>query len=1202
MVQNALVAVPKLGPCAKRLVGIVSLRDVAVSGASAAELHLLSKETASYHISTIRERLEGRLPSYMVPSLWVAISKFPLMPSGKMDRKKVTRWLENMTSDMYRTVATLGLEEPDVGIEGVDEKLQKIFAKVLNLAPQDIRLNQSFARLGGDSIAAMQVASMCRAQGLAIGVQDIVKAKSVAALAAGASITKADVNTKAQPQEYNLPFELSPIQKLFFDTVGNNYNHFNQSTVFKLARASDLDEIRRMLDVLVQTHPMLRARYFQDESRVWKQSTSKTTQSFRLRSHQVPSANDEYIRPIIDESQATLDIITGPVFSADVFDVEDNLSQVIALVAHHLVIDVVSWGIIVDDLENLLNSVTPLPQSLPFYAWTQQQAAQARQESAARVMPLSNIPPANFEYWGIEASANLNGHVISEDIELSPKDSMLLLGAHDALATEPVDVFIAALLESFRKVFTDRNTATIHNEGHGREPFNSQDLSRTVGWFTTMTPIHLPVSSEDPTDIISTIRWVSSVRRKTPDKGRPYFSYRLLTGTGQDVFASHWPAEVSFNYLGRMQSMERKNTLLQRMTNITTTDISDETPRLALFEVTAVVNQGIIKLSFDFNRHMTRQLEIRRWITECKQTLVDAVDQLLQSRSESSLDSFRLLPLIYNGMSKLSAVLPAGTDVEEIEDIYPTSSMQQGMLLSQLKNPELYSYHCIMELRSTISGQPINPRKIAEAWQTVVQRHPILRTVFIESLSKTGLMDQIVFKERPSRITWIADCDTDNPAQLLREQPLIDFSDFNTPHRLTICKTKTADVWMKLEMSHAICDGTSIPIILNDLARAYERKLSRSDPGPLYSNFVAHSLTNDREADLNFWKAYLAGIEPCFFPVLHDGKPTSHDLGSIELQLFDVPAMQVFCKKFGVTLSSIFQLTWALVLHTYVGQSDVSFGVIASGRDVPVQDIEEAVGCFVNMLICRLELSDDSTIHQLLEKLHAHSADALAHQGCSLADVQHELQLPSLFNTAFTFQRRQLSRDPSKTALIYENVEAADPGEFQITLNVDVTEQAATIDFSFWKDKLHPLQAKCMVDAFEKIISSIISSSNKDVTIVELDILTESSLQQITLWNADLPTPVHRCVHDLIQEQVDIRPRSTKAIESAKVNFTYQEFDEITTHLGLYLQTLGVGPETFVPILFEKSPWTPIAMIAIMKAGGAYVSILVYLETPVDAY
>lgn len=157
-------------------------------------------------------------------------------------------------------------------------------------------------------------------------------------------------------------------------------------------------------------------------------------------------------------------------------------------------------------------------------------------------------------------------------------------------------------------------------------------------------------------------------------------------------------------------------------------------------------------------------------------------------------------------------------------------------------------------------------------------------------------------------------------------------------------------------------------------------------------------------------------------------------------------------------------------------------------------------------------------------------------------------------------------------------------------MNADVSDEGATIDFGFWKDKVHPLQAQNMVDAFDKILSSIIMSSDKDVTITDLEIITESSLQQIVQWNTDLPSPVRRCVHDFVQEQALLRPRSTKAIESAELTLTYQEFDEITTRLGILLQTLGVGPETFVPILFEKSPWAPVAMIAIMKAGGAYVS------------
>jgi hypothetical protein len=176
------------------------------------------------------------------------------------------------------------------------------------------------------------------------------------------------------------------------------------------------------------------------------------------------------------------------------FEIEDTFSQAIALIAHHLVIDVVSWGIVLEDLQSLLVGVNPPPQSLPFHSWSEQQIAQAKQDTARRVLPVAGTQTADYDYWGMSTQCNINADVISEDIELSPKDSMLLLGAHDALATEPLDVFIAALLQAFRKVFPDRPTVTVHNEGHGREPFNAkQDLSRTVGWFTTLTPISLSV-------------------------------------------------------------------------------------------------------------------------------------------------------------------------------------------------------------------------------------------------------------------------------------------------------------------------------------------------------------------------------------------------------------------------------------------------------------------------------------------------------------------------------------------------------------------------------------------------------------------------------------------------------------------------------------------------------------------------------------
>ena len=1193
MVQSALASVPTNGPCAKRLVAIISLQNMPVATAQPGEqMQVLFHESASLNITSIRDSLCERLPAYMIPSLWVVIERFPLMPSGKVDRRRITQWLDQMNQATYRAISTMGLQTSQTSdASAAEQKIQAIFAKVLNLPANEIRLNQSFLHLGGDSIAAMQVSSQCRAQGLPVSVQEIIRSKSISALASAIDLSE-DPRAEPETLEYNLPFDLSPIQKVFFETVGDSHSYFNQTEVFRLARNFEANEIRDALTALVQTHPMLRGRFFKNETGTWKQRIEKdAANSFRLRHHRIPSVQGTELQTIVDGSQASLDVTNGPTFAIDIFDVDDTFSQVMALVAHHLIIDVVSWGVLLEDLQGLLSGAQPQPQSTPYHTWLQQQSIQSKQEIARRVIPLDELAPAKFDYWGMEGRPNLSGDLTEENVQLTTRDTMLLLGAQDALETEILDILVAALLESFRAVFPDRSTITVHNEGHGRETFNSrQDLSRTIGWFSTITPIPLSVPAGEPTDIVSTIQWVRDMRNRTPDKGRPYFAYRNLTEEGSTRFASHWPAEAIFNYVGRIQHQDRKDGLFMALPDLDSREVGLDVPRLALFDITAAISQGAIKLSFGWNRNMKRQSEIRAWVQRCRQTLIDAVDELLQVREEQNLNSFKHLPLLYNGTSRLTEALPAGISIEDIEDIYPASPMQQGLLITQSRNSELYTYHTISKVQST-DGSPVDPRRLAEAWQIVVHRHQALRTVFIDSLAKNGSKDQLVLSEKAGRVQLLADCDDSSVSSMLRDQSSIDCREATPPHRLTICKTRTGQVWIKLELSHVINDGTSISNLLTDISRAYSRKLTRADAGPLYSQYIEYILTRSRDADLAYWKTYLAGIEPCFFPTLNDGKSSPRESASVDMELGSTEDVQTFCKQNGVTLSNVLQLTWALTLHCYVGTFDVSFGLVASGRDIPVSNIDEAVGCFVNMLVSRLTFSDDTTIAQLLEALQTGSTDAMSHQTCSLADVQHELQLPALFNTAFTFQRRSLSSDPCETALLYEDMEADEAGEYAITVNADVTDDSISVDFGYSKDKILPTQARNMADTFKKILNDIVASSPSEMTVGKLDVFTEGSLGQIMDWNTQLPLPIRRCVHEVVHEQALTRPRTTKAVEGWDGSFTYQEFDKITDQLAVHLQTLGVTTETFVPILFEKSSWAVVSMIAIMKAGGAYVPL-----------
>jgi len=1206
-VQHVLATIPKEGFCKKRLVTVLSLQEVAATNAPTNGFQVVVREASSFYLSGIRDRLCEHLPAYMIPSNWVVVHTLPLLPSGKLDRRKIEKWVEEMIPETYHQISDIEEDEKMVEITAVEQQLRQIWGKALNLPPNQIGIHQSFLHLGGDSISAMQVMSSCRSAGLGVTVQDIIRSKSISQLALCVTLPEEVSNT---PELVDEAFGLSPIQSLFFECVGDRWAHFNQSVMLRFAKVLDRNVVREAIQTLVKYYSMLRANFFKNDLGVWQQRVHPETSSSH--SFQYRAIRREQLSALIQESQESMDIENGPLFAVNLLNVEGEPTEYLSIVAHHLIIDVVSWRIILQDLEDMLGSGNlKLEQPLPFQTWSRLQFDNA-QNPVPQSLILKEAPVADLSYWGMESKSNVYGDTIEAGFEIDADTSLLLLGAcHESMQTEPVDIFLAAVLQSFRNVFSDRlEVPAVYNEGHGREPWaNSKvDLSRTVGWFTTMCPVFLPASGDVVPDLLNTIRWVKDLRRRVPDKGRPYFAHRMLTARGKEHYSGHWPMEITFNYLGKLQQLERIDSILQPVEDISNAswDIGQDVPRFALFEISACVTHGNIKIGFSYNKNMKREAKIRRWANiECKRMLEDAAQRLVQLKSEQTLCSFPLLPLAYNGMAQLVERLPllGVRSLEEIEDVYPTSPIQQGMLLAQLKNPDLYAYAAVFEI-SSLDGNEVDARYVAEAWQAVVRRHATLRTVFIDSISQKGQNDQVVLKDKIARIAWL-ECKDANVLETLAQQTPISFRDLQPPHRFTLCKTDHRRVFAKIELSHVISDGTSVPILFRDLASSYRECISKGDGSalskgesphiaPLYSDYIAHIQARSPDEDINYWKAYLAGIEPCHLTSLHDGIKTSKQLRSLVLRLSRAPELKTFCSKNGVTLSNVLQFIWALILRAYSGSDEVCFGYLTSGRDAPITGLQEAaVGAFINMLTCRINLSDSLQIGKALHQIQSDYMNSMAHQSCSLADVQHELQLSStsLFNTAFTFQNRTHSKASPDSVISFNILEAHDPSEYDVTVNVEALDTGVEIHFGYWTTSLSEAQAKNISNTFEHLVDTITSQHQVDHTVADLDFLSVSGHQQIMKWNASLPIEVDRCFHDMIREHTMGQARTKPAICAWNGNFTHQEMDELATVLACHLVELGVGPEVFVPLCFEKSAFNVIAMLACGKAGGSFVPL-----------
>lgn len=1196
-VRHAMVTMPASGPCKKRLVAIVACHETE-HGDSQANLKIVDivMKGLTQQMVEIQDFVSGKVPSYMVPATWIVVESIPLTPSGKIDRVRVKRWIEAMTQEDYLQIGDIDVEAaPEMTPASTDlaTRLQEVVGHVLNLPCEAMALHRSFLNLGGDSISAMQVMTQCKANGMSLRIKDILHCKTLSELASCIkSVGKSSFYIEESPGTL---FDLSPIQQLYFQlepngSVPGGASRYNQSFMLRLNRHTSSKRLGKAIDAVVRRHSMLRARFKRVDGGSWQQYfVLPTPRTYSFKEHQV--SNKREIEQIVAVTQADIDILNGPVFSADLFN--DRGGQLLSLVAHHAVVDLVSWRTIMQEIEEALDSGSEFSKKqkpLSFQSWCKLQAEYSIQNlTPKKALPI-DIAPSNLEYWGMAGKENRIGDTLQQCFILDAETTLLLLGpeCHRALKTDPLDIFLSALVHSFSITFADRRTPTIFREGHGREPWDDEiNIAGTVGWFTSIYPVHVDACD----DIFETVRRMKDNRRAVPGNGWPYFACRYNTPEGINAFGGMNGEEIQFDYLGLYQQLQREGALFQQEPWVIK-DVGRDVQRFALFEITTEVINGRLQLTFEYNRLMRHQARISRWIFECEKTLKVAAEVLSQSTmAQCTLSDFPLMSMDYAGLEQLSSVIIPKlglSSMENVEDVYPTSPMQTGLLLSQVKGEGWYQYSCTFQISTTTAFNSLDIHRLSSAWQQVVVRHPSLRTVFIESTAQEGAFDQIVLKNAEARVTHIKSSKTEYQA-LLRAQRPIPFLDHQPPHRLTICELSTGEILVKLDINHALVDGASMPVVIRDLSAAYDNQLPDTRV-PLYSDYISYLQNWPAEKGLQYWSNYLIGVEPCYFPVLDDGETQENALETIHISL-DVTskALNAFCQKSNITMSNMFQAVWAVVLQNYSGSDQVCFGYLVSGRDVPIDNIHNAIGAFINMLVCRLDMT--GTLAQVLEEVREGYANSLPYQHCSLADIQHcldvDLMGQPLFNTVINFQGDSFMDTGS--SLSFALVDQHDPTEYNIALDIAMSSNEPDVSLIYRTSALSTGQASNVSSAFRAALTSILNAEDEALQIKEIDSLSREHCEQIWKWNESVPQRIDMCIHGVIEKQVAAR-ESSPAICSWDGDYTYGELDRISTKLARHLiHTMGVGPEVLVPLCFEKSVWAVISMLAVMKAGGAFV-------------
>lgn len=1033
-IKSSMVLLPQVGWCSDRLVAILVLKNLEGKAPGNGRIQLLDAKLlneAKSDLSSIRETLLSKLPLYMVPSTWVILETSPLNTSGKIDRASVQRWIERIDEQTFQAIMLSSEEEePCAPTTALEFYFQEIIKGVVHLPADQIGMNRSFMSLGGDSVTAMQIVSRARSIGIVIRVQDVLQSKTIADLA-----LLAEANGSLPPSvedQRDVDFDLSVAQKFYIHVVGPPSALPVRSRLSSAGSQVTTQDISRAVSRLVDYHPMLLARFNRINSErgsQWSQRLlSNSTGNYYMKHHTLSMLRD--IASITALTEAVIKSDEGPNFGLDFFEIEDG-KRLINLTAHHLAVDNESWQIVCRDFETILQAGTP-PSKKPssFQAWTMYEASIVQETSLQEVDQIT-VEQADYKYWNMEDKENISSEVKSQSFSITEEaTSRLLNDCNIALRTEPIEIMVSTLLSTFNETFCDRNTSTVFVESQDREKTSSStDFQNCVGWFTTLTPLQLPQLTTK--DLLRPLKHIKDTRRDIINGGWSKFATRILKKS-LSFTNQKSSAELLFRYLTEPLPSNCDN--FQETKVSVTHSNNDKSLRPALFEIVVQILNGKANFNVSYNMHMGHQEKISEWITAWQQSVYTIVNELAVMNPERTLSDYPLLSLTYSGLDlfKKERFSQLGiTSFDQIEDMYPCTPMQQGILISQSRVPGAYDLKFLFNVVSTQNGGKVDVGRLISAWQAVVNRHSMLRTVFIHSVASNGLLDQVVLNEvvvkTPRHLA-----EESKVVEVLNNELHLEYREGRIPYQLSICETPSGNVSCMLNINHAIIDGASSMIVLGDLVMAYEGKLPASR-APRYRDYVKHLQDKPMEVSKSYWKEYLQGLDPCYFPTLHSGDSTEGTLGSVDVELNLAPGvLRAFCDKNLVTMANVIQTVWGLVLRLYTGSDQICYGYLASGRDIPLDGIEQMVGPLINMLVARMDISGGINIKEIVKQVQTDYLAALDHQHCSLADIQHSLKLAGkpLFNTLMSIKRYTSGpTDIDPPSIVFQPIGGHDPTE-----------------------------------------------------------------------------------------------------------------------------------------------------------------------------
>ncbi|MBL1100667.1 non-ribosomal peptide synthetase [Streptomyces coffeae] len=1152
---------------------------------------------ASVDPAALRSFLAHSLPDHMIPAAVVSLERLPLGTSGKLDRRALPApdW----------AAPTAGRVAPRTGTE---KALAGIWAEVLGV--ESVGAEDNYFALGGDSILSIQIVSSARRAGIELTPRHLFEHQTVAALAAAAEGAVSSAATAEQgPVLGEVP--LTPIQHWLFESLPESPWHFTQSLSAELTGPVDTTALGAALAVLPAHHDALRMRFERTGDGPWRQHNAPPGAEAALEvvdlSGHAPALRETALREAAARIEAGFDLARGPLLRAALFTRGEGQRPVLLLTAHHLVVDAVSWRILLEDLDTAYHALaegrTPElgPKTTSFREWS----LRLRDHAAAGGFA------AEQGYWAaLDGCAELptdsegpNTVAFEESVAVrldTGATRALLQDVPGAYRTRINDVLLCALGRVLGR-WTGRDRVLVDLEAHGREEiFEGVDLSRTVGWFTSMFPIALEGSpASGPAE---TLKAVKERLRTVPRGGLGYGALRhLLPGAAPDLPAA--PPRISFNYLGQqdgtLPGAGQDGGLLHTLRDALDGGMSADAPRPHLIDVVGRVADGELELAWSYSRGLHRRATVLRLAEEMAEELRAIVALCAAPGAGGRTPSdFPLVALDQETVDRLAG------DGRNVADIYPLTPTQSGLVFHGLAQQGQGLY---VEQATFVLDGVRDTAVLAAAWQHVVDRTPVLRSEVVVRGVPEPL--QIV---RPAAVVPIEEHDwsgldedgrADALDRLLEEDRARGLDLTAAPLlRVALARLSPTEVRVLWTFHHVLLDGWSVFQVLSDVFAAHAALAGGKTPQlpsrRPFADYVAWLGRQDRTRAEEHWRTAMAGFVAAT-PLPYDRKATPHTPTrssrwlSRRLGERETAALQDFARRHRLTLNTVVQGAWALLVSRWSGETDVCFGATVSGRPTELPGADSITGIFINTLPVRTEVDGGVATAAWLRTLQTRQAEARGFGHVPLSRIQGWSGVPggdSLFESLVVFENYPInSSAAAEHGLAVRDLHALESTNYALTVVVSPgTELAVELG---WDPRLFDeITAERLAAQLTQVLGALATAPD-ELPLDRIDILPPAMRRRIlTEWNDTAREAPLATLAELFEAAADRRP-DAPAVVSADVELSYAELERRANRLAHRLIAQGVGPGRIVALVLPRSVEIVVAQLAVAKAGGAYLPV-----------